>query len=138
MARNIFVNLPVRDLDRSVAFFTKLGFSFNANFTDETATCMIVSETIFVMLLTEDKFRQFTPKQLCDTRTQTEVLLCLSTESRAEVDQLVAKAVAAGGSVYREATDMGFMYAHSFQDLDGHQWELVHMLPAAQAGGAPA
>lgn len=136
MARNIFVNLPVRDLDRSVAFFTQLGFSFNANFTDETATCMIVSETIYVMLLTEDKFRQFTPKQLCDTRTHTEVLVCLSTESRAEVDQLVAKAVAAGGSTYREATDMGFMYAHSFQDLDGHQWELVHMLPQAQGQAA--
>jgi len=136
MARNIFVNLPVRDLDRSVAFFTKLGFSFNANFTDETATCMIVSETIFVMLLTEDKFRQFTPKQLCDTRTQTEVLVCLSTESRAEVDELVAKAVAAGGSMYREPIDMGFMYAHSFQDLDGHQWELVHMQPQAQGQAA--
>jgi len=127
MARKLFVNLPVRDLDRSVRFFTALGFSFNAHFTDETATCMIVSETSFVMLLTEEKFKQFTPKQLCDTAQATEVLVCLSAQSRAEVDQLVAKAVAAGGSIYKAPTDFGFMYGHSFQDLDGHQWELVFM-----------
>jgi len=92
MARKIFVNLPVQSLERSVAFFTALGFSFNAHFTDETATCMIVADDIFVMLLTHDKFKQFTPKQLCDTQVATEVLVCLSAESRGEVDALVAKA----------------------------------------------
>ena len=131
MSRKLFVNLPVKELDRSVRFFTALGFSFNAHFTDETATCMIVSDSSFVMLLTEEKFRQFTPRQLCDTKQATEVLLCLSAESRAEVDQLVAKAVAAGGSLYKEPIDFGFMYGHSFQDLDGHQWELVFMEPEA-------
>ena len=131
MARNLFVNLPVRDLDRSITFFTALGFSFNAHFTDDTATCMIVSETSFVMLLTEEKFRQFTPKQLCDTAQATEVLVCISAESRAEVDQLVASAVAAGGSLYKEPLDFGFMYGHSFQDPDGHQWEVMFMEPAA-------
>ena len=131
MSRKLFVNLPVKQLDRSVQFFTALGFSFNAHFTDETATCMIVSESSFVMLLTEEKFRQFTPKQLCDTTQATEVLVCLSAESRAEVDQLVAKAVAAGGSLYKEPIDFGFMYGHSFQDPDGHQWEVMFMEPAA-------
>ena len=131
MSRKLFVNLPVKELDRSVRFFTALGFSFNAHFTDETATCMIVSESSFVMLLTEEKFRQFTPRQLCDTKQATEVLLCLSAESRAEVDQLVAKAVAAGGSLYKEPIDFGFMYGHSFQDPDGHQWELMYMEPSA-------
>lgn len=131
MARKLFVNLPVSNLDRSVRFFTALGFSFNAHFTDETATCMIVSESSFVMLLTEEKFKQFTPKELCDTKQATEVLVCLSAESRAEVDQLVAKAVAAGGSLYKEPIDFGFMYGHSFQDPDGHQWELVFMEPEA-------
>ena len=131
MSRKLFVNLPVKELDRSVQFFTALGFSFNAHFTDETATCMIVSESSFVMLLTEEKFRQFTPRQLCDTKQATEVLLCLSAESRAEVDQLVAKAVAAGGSLYKEPIDFGFMYGHSFQDPDGHQWEVMFMEPEA-------
>lgn len=131
MSRKLFVNLPVKELDRSVRFFTALGFSFNAHFTDETATCMIVSDSSFVMLLTEEKFRQFTPRQLCDTKQATEVLLCLSAESRAEVDQLVAKAVAAGGSLYKEPIDFGFMYGHSFQDPDGHQWEVMFMEPEA-------
>ena len=131
MSRKLFVNLPVKELDRSVRFFTALGFSFNDHFTDETATCMIVSESSFVMLLTEEKFRQFTPRQLCDTKQATEVLLCLSAESRAEVDQLVAKAVAAGGSLYKEPIDFGFMYGHSFQDPDGHQWEVMFMEPEA-------
>ena len=131
MSRKLFVNLPVKELDRSVRFFTALGFSFNAHFTDETATCMIVSESSFVMLLTEEKFRQFTPRQLCDTKQATEVLLCLSAESRAEVDQLVAKALAAGGSLYKEPIDFGFMYGHSFQDPDGHQWEVMFMEPEA-------
>jgi len=131
MARQIFVNLPVKDLDRSVAFFTRLGFTFNPDFTDETATCMIVSGDIFVMLLTEAKFKTFTPKAIADATRSTEVLVCLSCESRAEVDETVRKAVAAGGTTYSEPQDHGFMYAHGFQDLDGHIWELIAMQPGA-------
>lgn len=127
MATKIFVNLPVKNLDRSVEFFTKLGFSFNAQFTDETATCMIVSESIFVMLLTYDKFKTFTPKEICDATKSTEVLVCLSAESREEVDEMISNAVKAGGSTYNEPQDHGFMYAHGFQDLDGHIWEIVYM-----------
>ena len=131
MARKIFVNLPVKDLDRSVAFFTRLGFTFDRNFTDETATCMVVSDDIFVMLLTEAKFKTFTPKEICDATRSTEVLVCLSCESRAEVDETVRKAVAAGGTIYNEPQDHGFMYGHGFQDLDGHIWEMMWMDPAA-------
>jgi predicted lactoylglutathione lyase len=132
MATKIFVNLPVKNLDNSVQFFSQLGFTFNAKFTDETATCMIVSDDIFVMLLTEEKFRTFTPKAICDATKSTEVLVALSTESRAKVDDLVRKAVAAGGTTYNEPQDHGFMYGHGFQDLDGHIWELIFMEPAAQ------
>ncbi len=131
MATKIFVNLPVKNLDRSVEFFTKLGFSFNAQFTDETATCMVVSEDIFVMLLTEAKFKEFTPNPICDATKSTEVLVCLSSESREEVDQMISKAVAAGGTTYSEPQDYGFMYGHSFQDLDGHIWETMFMEPSA-------
>lgn len=120
MATKIFVNLPVKDLNQSVEFFTKLGFSFNAQFTDETATCMIVSDDIFVMLLTYKKFKTFTPKEICDATKSTEVLVCLSSQSREKVDEMVRKAVAAGGTTYNEPQDHGFMYAHGFQDLDGH------------------
>ncbi len=127
MATKIFVNLPVKNLDRSVEFFTKLGFSFNAQFTDETATCMIVSKSIFVMLLTYDKFKTFTPKEICDATKSTEVLVCLSSESREEVDEMISNAVKAGGSTYNEPQDHGFMYAHGFQDLDGHIWEIIYM-----------
>lgn len=127
MAIKIFVNLPVKDLGRSVEFFTKLGFSFDQQFTDETATCMIVSDDIFVMLLTEEKFQTFTPKKICDAGKFTEVLVCLSLESRSNVEEMVAKAVAGGGSTYNEPQDHGFMYAHGFQDLDGHIWELIYM-----------
>ena len=135
MATKIFVNLAVKDLNKSVEFFTRLGFSFNPQFTDETATCMIVSADIFVMLLTEAKFKTFTPKEICDTRKYTEVLVCLSSESRANVDELVRKAVAAGGTTYKEPEDHGFMYGHGFQDPDGHIWELVYMEPGAANQG---
>jgi len=131
MSRKIFVNLPVKDLNKAIAFFTQLGFTFNAQFTDETATCMIVSDDIFVMLLTEAKFQTFTPKAICDATKSTEVLVCLSCENRVEVDDLVRKAVAAGGTIYNEPQDHGFMYAHGFQDLDGHIWELIYMEPDA-------
>ncbi|MEG5173720.1 VOC family protein [Microcoleus sp. B3-D7] len=131
MATKIFVNLPVKNLDRSVEFFTKLGFSFNAQFTDETATCMVVSEDIFVMLLTEAKFKEFTPNPICDATKSTEVLVCLSSESREEVDKMIRNAVAAGGTTYSEPQDYGFMYSHGFQDLDGHIWETMFMEPSA-------
>src|SRR5689334_14464429 len=131
MATKIFVNLPVKDLRKSIAFFTRLGFSFNAQFTDDTATCMIVGEDIYVMLLTYAKFQTFTPKKICDATTSTEVLVCLSRESREKVDDMVRKAVAAGGATYNEPQDHGFMYAHGFQDPDGHIWELMWMDPAA-------
>jgi uncharacterized protein len=130
MATKIFVNLPVKDLKRSIEFFTKLGFRFNQQFTDETATCMIVTEDIFVMLLTEEKFKTFTPKEICDARKFTEVLVALSYDNRAEVDDLVRKAVAGGGSTYNEPQDHGFMYSHGFQDLDGHIWEVFYMDPS--------
>ncbi|MFM2314074.1 MAG: hypothetical protein RLZZ04_3350 [Cyanobacteriota bacterium] len=127
MTRQIFVNLPVKDLNKSIEFFTKLGYEFNPQFTDENATCMIVSENIFVMLLVEKYFKTFMPKEICDTSNSAEVLVALSFESRAEVDAMVAKAIAAGGSTYKEPNDMGFMYQHGFQDLDGHLWEIFFM-----------
>ena len=131
MAQKIFVNLPVRDLRKSMDFFGKLGFTFNAQFTDETAACMTISEDIFVMLLTENKFKTFTPKQICDATKSTEVLVCLSSASRDEVNEMVRKAVAAGGTTYKEPEDNSFMYGHGFQDLDGHIWEVVFMAPSA-------
>ena len=129
-ARQIFVNLPVKDLNKSIAFFKNLGFSFNPQFTDETATCMIISEDIYAMLLTHAKFSTFTPKAICDAKKNTEVLIALSCEDRSEIDQLVKKAVAAGGSTYNQPQDHGFMYAHGFQDLDGHIWEVFYMDPS--------
>ena len=129
MATQIFVNLPVIDLTRSMAFFSALGFGFDAKFTDQTAACMIVSETIYVMLLTEEKFRGFTPKEICDARRYTEVLICLSCKSREQLDDLVRKAIAEGGTTYNEPKEYGFMYGHGFQDLDSHIWELVCMTP---------
>jgi uncharacterized protein len=131
MATKIFVNLPVKSLNRSVEFFNELGFKFNAQSTDKTATCMIVSDDIFVMLLTHEKFKTFTPKEICDATKGTEVLVCLSCDSRAKVDEIVRKAVAAGGSTYNEPQDHGFMYGHGFQDLDGHIWEIIFMEPSA-------
>lgn len=133
MATNIFVNLPVKDLNRSIAFFTRLGYQFNAKFTDATASCMVISESIFVMLLTEEKFRMFTPKPICDATQSTEVLVCLSADSREGVDALIAKAVDAGGTTFKAPQDHGFMYGHGYQDLDGHIWEIMWMDPAAAA-----
>ena len=131
MATKLFLNLPVQDLQKSIDFFTELGFSFNPQFTDEAATCMIVSEDIFVMLLTHAKFKSFTPKPICDATKSTEVLVCLSCERRGQVDDMVRKALAAGGTIYSQPQDHGFMYAHGFQDLEGHIWELVYMEPSA-------
>jgi uncharacterized protein len=127
MHKQIFLNLPVADLPRSLAFFQALGYAPNPQFTDATAACVVISETISVMLLTHAKFRQFTPKAICDTSQAVEVLISLSCESRQEVDDLVAKALAAGGSTYDKAEDFGFMYTHSFVDPDGHGWGLLHL-----------
>ena len=135
MVTKIFVNLPVKDLKRSMEFFTNLGYRFNPQFTDETAACMIVADDIYVMLLTHPKFKEFTPKAICDATKSTEVLVCLSCESRDEVNQMVRKAVAAGGTTYAEAKDYGFMYQHGFQDPDGHIWELIYMDPGAISQG---
>lgn len=127
MATKIFVNLPVKDLNKSIAFFTKLGFTFNPQFTDDKATCMIIGENIFAMLLVEERFKDFTKKPISDAKKSTEVLLALDAESRKKVDEMVKNAVAAGGSMYTEPQDHGWMYTHSFADLDGHQWELLYM-----------
>jgi len=135
MATKIFVNLPVKDLKRSIGFFTTLGYKFNPQFTDETAACMIVSEDIFVMLLSLAKFKEFTPRDICDATKSTEVLVCLTCETRDEVDTMVRKAVAAGGSTWAESKDYGFMYQHGFQDPDGHIWELIYMDPGAISQG---
>lgn len=131
MATKIFVNLPVKDLNKSMGFFQSLGFDFNPQFTDATAACMIVSEDIYVMLLTEDKFKEFTPREICDAAKNTEVLVSLSCESRKDVDDLIRKAVSAGGSTYSDPMDYGTMYGHGFQDLDNHIWELIYMEPSA-------
>lgn len=127
--RKLFVNIPVRDLQRSVAFFTRLGFTFNPQFTDESATCMIVNEGAYFMLLVEPRFKDFTPRQVCDTSTHLEALFALSTESRAEVDHIVKTVVEAGGKEAGEPKDYGFMYYRAFYDLDGHHWEVLFMEP---------
>ncbi|CAM2886144.1 VOC family protein [Rariglobus hedericola] len=131
MNKQIFLNVPVADLSRSRTFFTALGFSLNPQFTDDTAACVVISEAISVMLLTHDKFRQFTPKAICDTSQAVEALFCLTCESRQEVDDLVAKALAAGGTTHDKPEDFGFMYMHSFVDPDGHGWGLIHTKPSA-------
>jgi predicted lactoylglutathione lyase len=133
MTTKMFVNLPVKDLGKSVKFFTALGFKFNPQFTDENATCMIVSEENFVMLLVENYFKTFTPKPVSDARKSTEVLICLSADSRQDIDEMVGKAVAAGATTPRPAQDLGFMYQHGFEDLDGHLWELAFMNLEAHA-----
>jgi uncharacterized protein len=127
MSRMIFVNLPVKDLTKSVDFFTRLGFEFNPAFTDQNATCMVVSEQACVMLLVEDFFKTFTKKDITDTVTHTEAILALSADSRQEVDELLGKAVAAGGQQLDTGQDEDFMYTRSFADLDGHLWELLWM-----------
>lgn len=127
MATQIFVNLPVKDLHQSINFFKALDFEFNPQFTDETAACMIISPTIFAMLLTEKKFKEFTRKEIADAKKTTEVLIALDAESREKVDEMVSNAINAGGSMYAKPQDHGWMYQHSFADLDGHQWEFLYM-----------
>ncbi|MGW1214744.1 VOC family protein [Streptomyces sp. NPDC002499] len=130
----IFVNLPVSDLDASKKFFTDLGYSINAQFSDENAASVVISETIVAMLLTKPFYSTFTKKEIVDATKSTQVLLCLSAESREKVDELVNKAVAAGGTANDDVQDQGFMYGRSFDDLDGHSWEIVWMDPAAVEG----
>ncbi len=137
-SRMIFVNLAVKDLGRAVDFFTGLGFSFDPRFTDESATCMIVSDQAFVMLLVEDRFRDFTKNELADPSTHTEAILAVSAESREGVDEFANKALATGGRPASDPIDMGFMYSRSFDDPDGHQWEVVWMDPGAVEEGPPA
>jgi len=127
MQRQIFVNLPIKNMEKSKAFFAALGFGFNPQFTNDQGACMVVSDTIFVMLLVEPFFLTFIKKPIVDATKATEVLVCLSCESRAEVDEFVAKARAAGGTVPNAPQDHGFMYGHGFEDLDGHIWELCYM-----------
>jgi uncharacterized protein len=127
MPRNLYVNLPVKDLERTVEFFAALGFSFNPKFTDENATCMIINDSTSVMLLVESFFATFTGKPVADAHASTETLLAMSLDSRAEVDAFMAKALAAGASEYAEPRDLGFMYQRGIADLDGHQWEVFFM-----------
>ncbi len=130
MSTQVFVNLAVKDLPKSKAFFSALGYSFNPQFTNDDAACMVISDTIYTMLLTEPFFKKFTNKELADAKKSTEVLVCLSAESRAAVEEIIRKAVAAGGRIYNEPQDHGFMYCHGFEDLDGHQWEFAFMEPS--------
>jgi predicted lactoylglutathione lyase len=131
MATKIFVNLPVKNLNRSIEFFTKLGFKFNPQFTDENATCMIVGEDIFVMLLIEKFFKMFTTKEISDATKSTEVILALTADSREEVDEMINKVIKAGGIEPNEPQDHGWMYGRSFQDVDGHLWEVFYIDPSA-------
>lgn len=130
MARQLFVNLPVRNLDKTVEFFTALGFSFNPDFTDENATCMIVNDGAYVMLLVESYFKTFTSKSIAATADTAEAIMSFSLESREAVDGVIRTALTSGGTASEEAQDYGFMYTHSFQDPDGHLWEVFWMDPA--------
>lgn len=137
-SRKIFVNLPVKNLKATMEFFSRLGFSYNPQFTDDKAACMILSEEAFVMLLSEPFFKTFLKKDICDTTRSTEALLALSCNSRAEVDEMVKTAIAAGGSHLMDPVDHGFMYGWSFADLDGHHWEVLWMDPGAVVQHQPS
>jgi len=126
-SRKLFVNLPVRDLKRTVEFWKTIGFAFNAQFCDDSAACMVISEEAFAMLMVEPRFKDFAKKPMCDARAQTAGIFALSAGSRAEVDALVKAAIAAGGTHAADPIDHGFMYCCSFYDLDGHHWEVLHM-----------
>jgi hypothetical protein len=128
------MNLPVKDLDRSVQFFTALGFTFNQDYTDQNATCMVVNDDAYVMFLVEKFFQTFTSKEIVDATSATEAIMAFSVDSREAVDQMVSKALDAGGTESQPVQDYGFMYSHSFQDPDGHLWEVMWMDPA----GPPA
>ena len=127
MATKILVNLPVKDLNRSKEFFTKIGFSINPQFTDETAACVVITKDIYAMILTHAKFKEFTPKEIADATKTSEVLTCLSFESKEKVNELADKALQAGGTETRDPVDYGFMFGRSFNDPDGHIWEAIWM-----------
>jgi len=127
MPDKVFINLPVRDLNRSTQFFKDLGFSFNPQFSDDKAGCMIISDSIFVMLLTEQYFKTFIDTEVCDAHRSTEVLIALNAGSSKEVKEFIQKAENLGGTIYTTAKDHGFMYQHSFADLDGHKWEMAYV-----------
>jgi uncharacterized protein len=131
--KSIYINLVVRDLDKSKAFFSALGYEFNPQYTNEQAACLVIEQNIFVMLLTQEHFNHFIDKPLGSAHESTQVLLCQSCESREQVDQLVAKAVQAGGKVPRPPQEMGFMYGHVFEDLDGYVWELIYITGQGEA-----
>jgi predicted lactoylglutathione lyase len=132
MARQIFVNLPIKNMEKSQAFFGQLGFTFNPQFTNEQGACMVIAEdSIYVMLLVEPFFQTFITKSIADATKNTEVLICISCESRAEVDHMVKTAMAAGGKAHNQPQDHGFMYMHGFEDLDGHIWEVMWLDPSA-------
>jgi predicted lactoylglutathione lyase len=134
-SRLIFVNLPVRDLSASTAYFRALGFAFDERFTDDSCACMVVSDQAYVMLLVESRFADFTTKPVVDARAGTEAILCVSAESREAVDAFADAALEAGGSRAGEPMDHGFMYGRSFHDLDGHLWEVMWMSPEAVQRG---
>ncbi len=130
MPTNIFVNLAVKNLDKTKEFFSNLGYTFNQQFSNDKGACMVISETIYAMLISEAYFKTFIPnKEISDTSKSKEVLLALSADSRQQVDDLVDKAIAAGGKNFRDPDDHGFMYSRSFEDLDGHVWEVFWMNP---------
>ncbi|MFJ7725277.1 VOC family protein [Neobacillus sp. NPDC097160] len=126
-SKNIFINLPVKNLNKSTNFFRELGFEFNPQFSDETTACMIISDNIYVLIMVEERFKGFSKKEIADTSTSAEAIFCLSAESRDQVDELVNKALASGGKPSNDPQDHGFMYGWSFQDLDGHLWEVVYV-----------
>jgi predicted lactoylglutathione lyase len=130
MIHHIYINLPVADLPQAVAFYTALGFTLNPQFSSEAGGGFSISDSISLMLTTHAKFREFTPKAVCDTTQAVEVLNSLACSNRSEVDDLVARALAAGGTTYDEPEDLGFMYSHSFVDLDGHGWGVLCMTEA--------
>ena len=134
MATAIFVNLPVSDLERSTAFFTALGYTINPQFSDETCASVVFSDTIYAMLLSEARFKDFTPRTIADARTTTEAIVCLGAASRADVDRIADAALANGGSPVLDAQDHGFMYGRGFADPDGHIWEVMWMDPAVASG----
>ena len=129
MPMKTFINLPVEDLNKSMGFFTRLGFTFNAQFTNTKAACMVISEDAYVMLLSEPFFQEFTTKEIANAKKTAEVIIAISTDSREKADGMVKAAYAAGGKKYREADDKGFMYSCGFQDIDGHVWEIIYMDP---------
>nr|WP_255032169.1 VOC family protein [Bordetella genomosp. 1] len=136
MHKQIFVNLPVADLPRSQAFFSGLGLHFNPKFTNQQAACLVIGENLYAMLLVHDFFQGFSGRPVADARQATEVMVALSCESREEVDEVVRRALAAGGTAPRPPQDYGFMYSHGFEDPDGHIWELVYMDPDAESPAA--